>query len=83
MNIHAGNGDKVVFKYPNNGYPFDQETARKHLKLNAVYTVDRTSIHSCHTDVFLKEVEGVAFNSVLFADYKPRKSGRNKKQREA
>ena len=68
MNIYAKSGDKVIFKHPNAGRESDQETARKNLVPNQTYTVDRTKVHDWHTDVFLREVPGVRFNSVHFED---------------
>lgn len=68
MNIYAKSGHKVIFKHPNYGYENDQETARKHLKVGGKYTVENTSVDTWKTDVYLKEVPGIAFNSVLFED---------------
>lgn len=67
MNIYAKSGDKVIFSFPGSGYEYHQETAKEHLVLNETYTVDYTEVHSWFTEVYLKEVPGVAFNSVLFA----------------
>ncbi len=66
MDIHTPMGGKVIFRRANAGYPKDQETAEKHLRLGAVYTVGRTKPGKFHTDVYLEEVPGVAFNSVHF-----------------
>jgi hypothetical protein len=68
MNIRAKKGTKVVFAYPDAGYPFDQEFAKKHLVAGETYTVEKTVIRSCETDVFLKEFPDMSFNSVLFTD---------------
>ena len=68
MNEYASKGAKVVFSHPDNGYPHHRETARKHLKVGATYTVDRTYVGSLHTDVYLQGVDGIAFNSVHFDD---------------
>ena len=45
-------------------------TARKHLTEGEEYTVERTEVSSCHTDVYLEEIPGVAFNSVMFEGVK-------------
>ncbi len=66
MNIDALQGKPVVFKHPNAGYERDQRVAREHLKLGASYTIESTEVGNWHTDVYLVEVPGVAFNSVLF-----------------
>ena len=68
MNICAKKGDKVVFRSPDGGNLGEQERAKKHLVLNMVYTVEKTRIYGFHTDVYLQEVKGVAFNSVQFDD---------------
>ncbi|MBA4537838.1 hypothetical protein H1Z61_12020 [Bacillus aquiflavi] len=68
MNIHAKEGDKVVFAYPNNGLNSDKEKAAKYLQLYKEYTVDSTVVRSSSTDVYLKEIPDVHFNSVHFID---------------
>ena len=68
MEINAPKETKVIFAHPNSGYSGDQERARKHLKVGATYTVERTEIHSWSTSVYLKEVPGVGFNSVHFKE---------------
>lgn len=60
-------GTKVRFAFPGNGYPEDQEVAKRHMEENGVYTVDYTIVRSWSTQVFLEEVPNVSFNSVLFA----------------
>lgn len=69
MNKRAKHGDKVVFKHPDKGYEVDHRLAREHLKVDEVYTVDITYVHSYHTDVFLVEVPRVPFSSVLFENF--------------
>lgn len=66
MNINAHYGTKVIFSNPNSGYEYDQELAKKHLTVGKTYTVNHVDIHSWHTHVYLQEIPGVAFNSVLF-----------------
>lgn len=69
MNIYAEHGDKVIFAFPNNGYQSDADQCAKYLKLDETYTVDHTMAHRSSTDVFLIEVPGQRFNSVMFADF--------------
>lgn len=69
MNIYAENGDKVIFINDTSGYESDQEKAKKYLEKGKVYTVAATDVGGWHTDVYLKEIPGQAFNSVLFEDY--------------
>lgn len=69
MNIYAEENDKVIFAHPTNGWDGDKETANKHLEVDKVYTIEYTEVGGCHTDVYLKEIPDVAFNSVMFEDY--------------
>ena len=66
MDILTSPGKKVVFVYPDDGYPCDQETAAQHLVVGKSYTVASTVVHDWVTEVFLTEVPGVSFNSVMF-----------------
>lgn len=66
MNIYSHPGTKVSWSNTNAGYTSDQELAKKHLQLGSIYTVSRTSVGTWFTAVELKEVPGVAFNSVIF-----------------
>ena len=68
MDIYAQPGTKVVFANPDAGYEHHQETAKKHLTVDAEYTVDRIDAGNWHTDVYFEEVPGVPFNSVMFDD---------------
>lgn len=80
MNIYARRGDKVIFRHPTSGYQYDQERAKQYLKLNKVYTVGSTYVVGWHTDVYLQEIQGVAFNSVHFEDNKPLKNRKKAKK---
>lgn len=71
MNIYARCGDKVIYMHPTYGYISDQDQCRKHLVLEAPYTIERISIGRSHTNVYLQEIPGVAFNSVMFIDVIP------------
>ncbi|MEF3312576.1 hypothetical protein PV433_27170 [Paenibacillus sp. GYB004] len=72
MNIHAKNGDLVVY-LDKNGHDWEPVEAReKGLVEGMVYTVERTEVGGGHTDVYLREFPGQAFNSVLFRDEKER-----------
>lgn len=61
-------GKKIVFSDPDAGYDHHKATAAKHLIPGAVYTLIRQRMGSWHTDYWLAEVPGVAFNSVQFSD---------------
>lgn len=67
MDIYAKEGTKVVYNSPNAGMPIDQEMAKRHsLVKGEIYTVDHTVVYDWNTQVGLKEIPGVRFNSVLF-----------------
>lgn len=68
MNIYAEEGTKVKFSYPNNGWSNDGKFAQRYIQVGEVYTVDFTVVHQSITDVYLKEVPNVSFNSVLFSE---------------
>ncbi len=70
MNISSEIGDKVVYAYPENGYLWDQEQGKKYLTPQETYIIEKIAVHDWRTEVWLKEVPGVAFNSVLFSNGK-------------
>lgn len=71
MNIYSNQGTKVRYT-GQHGLDHDRRYANEHLQQGEVYTVDRTVVHSWSTDVYLQEVPGKCFNSVLFEDEKDR-----------
>jgi hypothetical protein len=68
MNIYAPSGSKVVYAYPENGYPSDQEKASKYLKIGETYTVKNVDVYDWRSRVTLVEVPEQYFNTVLFED---------------
>jgi hypothetical protein len=68
MDICAKPGSKVVFANPDAGYLDDQKRAKKHLTEGAIYTVENVVVDRYSSVVFLTEIPGVAFNTVLFRD---------------
>lgn len=66
MDIYSPAGTKIKYSRPNCGYLWDQVLAAQHLVPRRVYTVEMTDVDHSHTTVYLKEVPGVGFNSVLF-----------------
>ncbi len=66
MSINTIPGEKVRFSYPKNGLPVERVEASKLLTVGAVYTVASMHVDNWYTDVELKEVPGVRFNSVFF-----------------
>lgn len=71
MNLFALEGYKVRCSFPNNGTASDKERVKKYLVADEIYTVERTEVHNWNTDVWLKEVPNVIFNSVHFTEVSP------------
>lgn len=75
MNINAKRGDKVIVTLKSiiNGYQSDMEKAKRWLEpyemSRKVYTVDEITIYEWCTNVCVKEIPGVVFNSANFEDY--------------
>lgn len=69
MNIFAGKGDLVRYQYQEFGYEHDKALCTKHLQLGEVYTVEKTSVGSDSSHVWLKEFPNIAFNTVNFEDF--------------
>ena len=59
---------KVVYDKPENGRQGHKDTANKYLTVGETYTMYKKVIHSCHTEIFIKEYPEIAFNSVMFSD---------------
>lgn len=66
MNIYALENHKIRCCTLNAGYDYHKELAEKYLEVGKEYTVLRTHIDSYHTDVVVKEIPDVKFNSVFF-----------------
>src|ERR1043165_1067316 len=73
MPLDAEEGYKVTVteRSINSGYSHDKENANKHLKVGCIYTIERTDVQDWSTDVWIKEVPGVRFNSVHFKPIDP------------
>lgn len=65
-------GDKITVTRESlkNGYTSHSETAIKYLQIGEIYNVQKVDIDAWHTDVYLEEFPGVAFNSVCLVPYK-------------
>ncbi len=70
MNIYAKRGTEVVFAHPDAGYLAHQKQGKKYLIPGQTYIVERTVVSPWHTDVYLEEVPGQSFNSVMFEEVK-------------
>jgi hypothetical protein len=71
MDINSPPGTKVTVseKSIRNGTDYNKDTARIHLKVGDIYTVDMTQISAWYTDVWVNEFPGIRFNSVQFVKY--------------
>ena len=79
MNIYALKGHKVKATSLNQGYQYHIENAEKYLKLNHIYTVDRTEVASSKTEVYLQEFPEIPFNSTMFDDVVPQSAEDDRK----
>lgn len=68
MDIYAQQGTKVVFTAAG-GMDGQIRYAKERLMIGEIYTVRRTEIHSCHTNVYLEDFPEDSFNSCLFDKY--------------
>ena len=59
---------KVVCYTLKGGYKHDEEIAKKYLEIGKEYTVEKTVVHNWSTEIWLKEIPNVMFNSVFFDD---------------
>lgn len=64
--LEGKRGDKVMFAYPENGYPHDVEDAAKYLVHGNTYTVDHVDVGNWASRIYLIEIEGRSFNTVQF-----------------
>ncbi|ENA1795746.1 hypothetical protein ABF176_002599 [Flavobacterium psychrophilum] len=79
MNIYAIEGHKIKCVRLSAGYRFHQELAEKYLEVEKEYTVEKTDVDSYHTDVYLKEIPNINFNSVFFEDVEKQSKDDDKK----
>ena len=70
MSIYAQPGDRIIFcNYHADCDPYDLQDADEMLEHEQIYTVESVSVNSNHIGyVYLEEVPGFAFNTVLFED---------------
>ena len=68
MDINTTEGTKVTVTKDSikNGYDSVETHARKHLEIGGSYTIDYVHIEGWNTDVFIKEMPDIKFNSVSF-----------------
>jgi hypothetical protein len=73
MNIYALKGYKVKC------VDLNDVNAKKYLKIGEIYTVRKTIVHKYQTDVYLQEIKGCFFNTVLFEDVSEQSTKYDKK----
>ncbi|MFY8187672.1 MAG: RNA-binding domain-containing protein [Flavobacterium sp.] len=73
MNIYALQGHKVIC------VELNDENAKKYLKIGEIYTVRKTIVYNYLTDVYLQEIKGCFFNSVIFEDVAEQSTKNDKK----
>jgi len=79
MNIYAIEDHKIKCVTLNAGYDYHKEIAEKHLEVGKEYTVLRTYVDSYHTDILIKEIPDIKFNSVFFEDVQKQSKEDNEK----
>jgi len=65
--LNTQQGERVVF-LGDNGTDMDQLRSHKYLLPDVYYTVSKLDVGSWRTTVYLKEIPGKGFNSVLFGN---------------
>ena len=68
MDIRAQSGDLVRYINFNAGKLSDLMECDRFLYRGGVYTVDHTEVRRFGSSVYLKDVPGVPFNTVMFED---------------
>ena len=66
MDIYTKTGSKIVLAFYDKGMESDIKNAKKYLKLNDVYTLDKTEVYEDITFIYLSEFPGIRFNSLQF-----------------
>lgn len=62
MNIYALNNHKVIC------IALNSENSIQNLKIDEIYTVEKTIVGKYQTEVFLQEFPSISFNSIDFKD---------------
>lgn len=68
MDIYAKPGTRITYDNFEAGYDYQRQEAEKYLKRGWVYTVDYIEVHRFTSDVYLKEIPTISFNTVMFSD---------------
>jgi hypothetical protein len=65
LNIYSKEGDQVIY-LDQNGWESDREQANKFLKKGQTYTIEKITVYKSSSRVYLKEIPGKGFNTVMF-----------------
>ena len=66
MNIYTLPG-KIVYSFTHTGgTPEEIKLIKELIEIGKPYTVEKTVVHTWHTEVYLKEFPGISFNSIFF-----------------
>ena len=69
--LHAEKGCKCKVVTLDAGWNSEKEIARKFLDINKEYTVEAIELGSYSSEVYLKEIPDISFNSVFFTRVQP------------
>ena len=64
--IHSEAGTKLAVETFDAGYSYDKELAEKYLEFGKEYTVTSIHVGGSRTEIILKEIPNIEFNSVFF-----------------
>ena len=68
MDIYAEPGTKILYPNREDVVESERKFATRHLKPGSIYTIKKIDRGNWSTAVYLEEVPGISFNSVLFVD---------------
>lgn len=69
----------VTNQTKNSGWKSDVALVKKHLKINEIYTVDRTEVDDFSSTVVLQEFPNIHFNTLSFEDVSTQSQEEDKK----
>lgn len=69
MDVWSKPGNRVIYANPNEGKPGDRWVARCCLSVGGIYTVKGIRVYPSYSEVQLREVPDIWFNTVLFKDF--------------
>lgn len=80
MNIYALKGFKVrITGFTGGLHSGDRETTQRHLEIGKEYTVERTKVHSWHTEYYFQEAPDIAFSAFICDDISTQSAEEDKK----